>query len=221
MPRALILIADGSEEIEFVTPYDILTRAGIEIQSVGVNLKNDNYATQVPPSFLFPALVTDYIHNSMSRNIRIVPDFLRLISVPTPESYDILILPGGAPGAKTFCTSNEVLQVIASFRSQGKYVASICAGTTALVAARNLAASSKTESGATAKARVTSHPSVKDDIKFEGWQYSEERVVVDGKVITSRGPGTAMLFALTIVEALMGKEKRNEITGPLMVAQTL
>lgn len=131
--------------------------------------------------------MTDYIHNSMSRNIRIVPDFLRLISVPTPESYDILILPGGAPGAKTFCTSNEVLQVIASFRSQGKYVASICAGTTALVAARNLAASSKTESGATAKARVTSHPSVKDDIKFEGWQYSEERVVVDGKVITSRG----------------------------------
>ena len=123
----------------------------------------------------------------MSRNIQIVPDFLRLISVPKPESYDILILPGGAPGAKTFCTNNEVLQLIASFRSRGKYVAFICAGTTALVAARNLAASSKTESGATAKARVTSHPSVKDDIKSEGWQYSEERVVVDGKVITSRG----------------------------------
>ncbi|KAF3043869.1 hypothetical protein E8E11_004183 [Didymella keratinophila] len=202
MPRALILVADGSEEIEFVTPYDILTRAGIEIQSVGVNLKNDNYA-------------------SMTRNVRIVPDFLRLISVPNPESYDILILPGGAPGAKTFSTTNEVLQLITSFRLQGKYVASICAGTTALVAAQKLAASSKTESAATQKAKVTSHPSVKDEIKMGGWEYSEERVVVDGKIITSRGPGTAMLFALTIVEALVGKEKRAEITGPLMLAQTL
>ncbi|KAJ4381207.1 hypothetical protein N0V86_003556 [Didymella sp. IMI 355093] len=202
MPKALILVADGSEEIEFVTPYDVLTRAGFEIQSAGVNLNNETYA-------------------HMTRNIRIVPDHPSLSSVSDSEFYDILILPGGAPGAKTFSTTNEVLQLIASFRSQGKYVAAICAGTTALVAAQKLAASSKTESGAAEKAKVTSHPSVKEEIQEEGWEYSEERVVVDGKVITSRGPGTAMLFALTIVEALVGKEKRDEISGPLMVAETL
>ncbi|KAJ4331327.1 hypothetical protein N0V87_009276 [Didymella glomerata] len=181
MPRALILVADGSEEIEFVTPYD-----GFEIQSVGVSLNNENYA-------------------HMTRNIRIVPDYAKLSSVPSPESYDILILPGGASGAKTFSTTNEVTQLIASFRSQ----------------AQKLATSSKTESAATRRAKVTSHPSVMEDIKMEGWEYREERVVVDGKVITSRGPGTAMLFALTIVETLVGKEKRDEISGPLMVAQTL
>lgn len=123
----------------------------------------------------------------MTRNIRIVPDHRNLLSVDSPESYDILILPGGAPGAKTFSTTDEVLQLIATFRAQGKYVAAICAGTTALVAAQKLAASSKTESGASRKVKVTSHPSVRDEIKEAGWEYSEERVVVDDKVITSRG----------------------------------
>ena len=123
----------------------------------------------------------------MTRNIRIVPDYSNLSSVPGPETYDILILPGGAPGAKTFSNSNEVLQLITSFRQQGKYVAAICAGTTALVAAQKLAASSKTESDAGKKVTVTSHPSVKDEIKEAEWEYSEERIVVDGKVITSRG----------------------------------
>lgn len=55
------------------------------------------------------------------------------------------------------------------------------------MAAQKLAAGSKTESVAGRKVRVTSHPSVKDEIKEAGWEYSEERVVVDGKVVTSRG----------------------------------
>ena len=124
---------------------------------------------------------------SMTRNIRIVPDYPSLSAVPQPEKYDILVLPGGAPGAKTFSNTNEVLQLIASFRDQGKYVAAICAGTTALVASQKLASGSKTESSAGAKVKVTSHPSVRDEIREAGWEYSEERVVVDGKVITSRG----------------------------------
>ncbi len=123
----------------------------------------------------------------MTRNIRIVPDHITISSVSNPESYDILILPGGGPGAKMFRNSNEVLQLITSFRQQGKYVAAICAGTTALVAAQELAASSKTESEASKKVKVTSHPSVKDQIKDAGWEYSDERVVIDGKVVTSRG----------------------------------
>ncbi|KAI4646320.1 uncharacterized protein J4E78_009242 [Alternaria triticimaculans] len=197
MPKALILVADGSEEIEFVTPYDVLTRAGFEVKSAGVDLKNESYA-------------------HMSRNIRIVPDYLNLQSVPfdtAHEDYDILILPGGAPGAKTFCSSPEVLSLISKFRREGKWVAAICAATTALVAAE-----STEEQG---KKKVTSHPSVKEEVEQAGWEYSEERIVVDGKVITSRGPGTAMLFALTIVEELCGKEKRAEVEGPMVCAETL
>lgn len=120
---------------------------------------------------------------SMTRNVRIVPDFPTLLSAADKsahENYDILILPGGGPGAKTFSTSDEVLKMITEFRRAGKYVASICAGTTALVAAQ--------EKHGGGKARVTSHPSVRGAVEEEGgWEYNEDRVVVDGKVITSRG----------------------------------
>ncbi|KAL5116040.1 hypothetical protein ACEQ8H_006051 [Pleosporales sp. CAS-2024a] len=189
MPKALILVADGSEEIEFVTPYDVLIRAGFEVQSAGVNLKNEGFA-------------------HMTRNIRIVPDQI-LSTTVTHNDYDVLILPGGGPGAKTFSTDEAVLQLIKDFHTSEKYVASICAATTALVAA------------GIQKCTVTSHPSVKDEIQTEGWEYSEDRVVVDGKVITSRGPGTALLFALTIVELMAGKEKRDEVARPMIVAETL
>ncbi|KAF2851023.1 DJ-1 [Plenodomus tracheiphilus IPT5] len=197
MPKALILVADGSEEIEFVTPYDVLTRAGFEVTSVGVNLNNEVFA-------------------HMTRNIRIVPDYPNLSSLGSSlahEQFDILVLPGGAPGAKTFCTAFPVLDMINEFRKAGKWVASICAGTTALVAAEE-----RCQHG---KVRVTSHPSVADEIKDAKWTYSEERCVVDEKVITSRGPGTALLFALTIVECLAGKEKRDEVAAPMIVAETL
>jgi protein DJ-1 len=115
----------------------------------------------------------------MTRNIRIVPDHHTISSLPDPNNFDILILPGGGPGAKTFSTTDSVLQLIHSYRQKNKLVAAICAGTTALVAAD--------AKHGTGKMRVTSHPSVKEEIKGKGWEYSEERVVVDGKVVTSRG----------------------------------
>ncbi|KAK7183733.1 hypothetical protein DPSP01_004367 [Paraphaeosphaeria sporulosa] len=197
MPKVLILVADGSEEIEFVTPYDVFTRAGFEVVSAGVELK-ENYA-------------------HMTRNIRIIPDFPSLLSLGQQalhEQHDILVLPGGGPGAKTFATSAPVLDLINAFRDAGKYVAAICAGTTALVAAQ------KKHGGE--KGRVTSHPSVRAEVETKGgWEYSEERVVIDRNLITSRGPGTALLFALTIVEALAGREKRDKVALPMIVAETL
>ncbi|CAA9960247.1 DJ-1 protein [Pyrenophora teres f. maculata] len=197
MPKALILVADGSEEIEFVTPYDVLTRAGFDVTSAGVSLKNEAYA-------------------HMSRNVRIVPDHSNLSWVgfqTAHEDFDVLILPGGAPGAKAFCGSDQVLELISKFRKGQKWVAAICAATTALVA------SAKKFEGA--KTTVTSHPSVAEEIKQAGWEYSEDRIVVDEKIVTSRGPGTAMAFALTIVEAMCGKGKREEIGGPMMLAEKL
>ena len=119
---------------------------------------------------------------SMTRNIKIIPDHLTLQSLPSQnahEHFDIMILPGGGPGAKTFSTSDTVLELINNFRKAGKWVAAICAGTTALVAAEK-----KYENGTRS---VTSHPSVAEEVKGAGWKYSEERVVIDGKLITSRG----------------------------------
>ena len=147
-----------------------------------------------------------------------MPDYQELSSVSgdAHERYDVLILPGGAPGAKTFCGDNTVLDLINDFRKKAKWIAAICAATTALVAAHK-----RDDGTGEVTTTVTSHPSVKDEVVQAGWQYSEERVVVDQNIITSRGPGTAILFALTIVEELCGKEKRDEVAGPIVVAETL
>ncbi|KAF2272897.1 DJ-1 [Westerdykella ornata] len=201
-PKVLMLVADGSEEIEFVTTYDVLTRAGFEVKSAGVDLKHE------------------FAH--MSRNIRLLPDSPTLLALPhqsAHQTYDMLVLPGGMPGAKTFAHNDAVLAMIANFRTEGKYVAAICAATIALVESERRYGGE----GRKGKLRVTSHPSVRGKVEKEegAWEYSEERVVVDAGVVTSRGPGTALLFALTIVELLAGKEKRDEVAGPMIVAETL
>jgi len=157
-----------------------------------------------------------------SRGIKIIPDIPSPHEIPDRlvDAADILILPGGGPGANTFCQSEEVLRLIREFRNEGKWVAAICAGTTALVESVK---SSRAEGEAAKKCKVTSHPSVKQSVVDADWVYADdsERVVIDGNIITSRGPGTALLFSLTIVEMLAGKTKRDEIQGPMTCAETL
>ncbi|OCK81855.1 DJ-1 protein [Lepidopterella palustris CBS 459.81] len=192
MPSALILIADGTEEIEFVTPYDVLTRAGFTIRSAGVHLKQKTYA-------------------SCAHHTKITPDHHALSSVLTrafPTS-DILILPGGSLGASTFASDPQVQDAIRQYRSEGKWVATICAATVALV-----------KSGGD-KVKVTGYPTIKGEVEGQGWEFVSgeggEKVVVDGKVVTSRGPGTAMEFSLAIVEALLGRAKRDEVAKAMLV----
>jgi len=197
MPSATILIANGIEEIEFVIVYDVLIRAGFQVQSIGIGL-TDSYA-------------------NCSRNVKIVPDTIKF---PNTPASDILILPGGAEAAKAFSADSKVQSLIRAYRDAGKYIGTICASTTALVA--SVTSSGKTEGmESTQKKKVTSHPSVKNYIVDAGWDYSEQRVCIDGKIITSRGPGTAMGFALTIVEIFKGKDIRNEIHGAMICAEPL
>lgn len=67
------------------------------------------------------------------------------------------------------------------------------------------------------KKKLTSHPSKADDMKAGDYVYSEDRVVVDGQLITSRGPGTAFEFALAIVDKMCGQEKVAQISAPMLV----
>ena len=87
--------------------------------------------------------------------------------------------------------------------NQGKYTSAICAAPTVLSAI-----------GLTTGKKITSHPSVKSELQNE--LYKEDRVVVDGQIITSRSPGTAMEFAMKLVEILVGKEIVEEINKGVM-----
>jgi protein DJ-1 len=146
-----------------------------------------------------------------SRGVKIVPD-LRLPDLAggkALEEYDAIVVPGGAKGAEIISANEDVTKLLAAFYGKGKIVACICAGTLAAKAA-----------GIGQDSAITSHPSVKAQLEKD-YNYKEDRVVISENLITSRGPGTAFGFALAIVEALVGVEKRKEIEEPMILPSTL
>ncbi|CAB5396319.1 unnamed protein product [Rhizophagus irregularis] len=158
--KALVIVTDGSEEIETVVSVSVLRRAQIDVTVAGITLQNENYA-------------------KCNRGVKIVPD---------PISINISIFFDAS--SWQICRCN------------------LCWNTP--IKSANINKGGK----------ITSHPIVKADLENE-YSYQEDRVVVDNKVVTSRGPGTALLFALTIVELLLGEEKRNEVSNHMIVASIL
>ena len=100
--------------------------------------------------------------------------------------------------------NKDVLSYLQSFYEDHKLVASICASPLALEAA-----------GLAAKIKGTCYPGFETQIQFK--EYSEEIVLKDGNVITSRGPATAPYFALAIIEALEGKEKADKVRNGTLI----
>ncbi|XP_022090387.1 protein DJ-1zDJ-1-like [Acanthaster planci] len=141
-----------------------------------------------------------------SRNVVIVPD-KSLEEAAKQGLYDVVIMPGGNGGSQNLAGSDKVGEILKAHESGGKIVAAICAAPIALLS--HGIAKGKT---------LTSHPAVKDKMVAQGiYKYSENRVVQDGNLITSRGPGTAFEFALALVEALKGKEVADSLIPPMLL----
>jgi len=137
-----------------------------------------------------------------SRQVRLLPD-VALGEAKGP--FDVVVLPGGAQGAEALAASAQVQKLLREQAQAGRRIAAICAAPIALVAA-NVAQGHA----------LTSHPSVKARVEGHG-RYSEERVVRSGRLITSRGPGTAFEFALAIVEDLLGLEAARKVAAPMLL----
>ncbi|KAK0420741.1 hypothetical protein QR680_014855 [Steinernema hermaphroditum] len=120
--------------------------------------------------------------------------------------YDVVVLPGGQPGSNNFAASSVVGDVLRAHEKAGSLIAAICAAPIALKS-----------HGIAMDATLTSYPGVRDEIQKAGYKYSEDRVVVSGKVITSRGPGTAFDFALKLVELLEGQGKSKDVAKAMLV----
>ncbi len=119
-----------------------------------------------------------------------------LLSQAELSEFDGVFLPGGSRGVENLAASERVLELVRNFYGAGKWVLSICAGP--LVLAR---------AGILGDKSVTSYPSTEADLLPFCGNYREDRVVVDGKLLTSRGPGTAEEFGFAVLEALEGREK--------------
>jgi len=124
------------------------------------------------------------------------------------QDWDMVVLPGGLPNAHLLRDDANVKSVVQRLRAERKSIAAICAAPTALAAY-----------GITAGKRVTSYPTCQPEMEAlqPSSVYVDEAVVEDDFLITSRGPGTAIAFALHLVARLCGEEKAAE-TGVSIVA---
>lgn len=181
MPRAVVAVANGAEEMEVVIVVDVLRRASWDVAVVGLD------AGPV----------------TASRGVRLVPDCAW--DAVDVLSYDVMVLPGGMGGTDSLMADPRVLEAIRAFSERDdKWVAAICAAPRVLQAAGVL-------SGRT----VTSHPSVREELTVP--TLSDDRVVVDGTLITSQGPGTAFEFALALIRALDGDAAASRIAAGLVL----
>jgi 4-methyl-5(b-hydroxyethyl)-thiazole monophosphate biosynthesis len=136
-----------------------------------------------------------------SRGTVLIPD--TTLDEALKQAYDMIVLPGGQPGTNNLKTDTRILELLVSMSQQGKYIAAICAAPSVLALA-----------GLLDNRRATCFPGALNS--FHKVQLQTTPIVEDEKIITSRGPGTAMDFALILVERLSGKAKRDEVEAGLV-----
>ena len=180
MSHVLVPLAQGCEELEAITITDLLVRAGITVTTCGLD-ENPVKA---------------------SRGITIIPD--TCIDKVLNESFDLIVLPGGLPGADHLRDNQSLQTLIKKQASENKYLAAICAAPKALA-----------EAGVLQGKKATGFPGVLAALQDNSITITGNAVEIDGNIITSRGPGTAMDFALTLIELLKGKGKRDEVNQQL------
>jgi len=181
----LVPIADGSEEIEAVCIIDTLRRADVDVTVASVMGRREVKA---------------------SRGTRIVAD--ALIEACANETYDLIVLPGGMPGAEHLRDSPQLVALLRAQREAGQAYGAICAAPAVALLPHGLLAGHR----ATCFPSFMSHLGDARDVEAV-----EDRVVVDENVITSRGPGTAIEFSLKLVEVLFDAETAATIGERMLV----
>jgi 4-methyl-5(b-hydroxyethyl)-thiazole monophosphate biosynthesis len=137
-----------------------------------------------------------------SRGVRLIAD--TTLDEALQQEFDMIVLPGGMPGMTHLRNDPRIIALLQKMAADGKYTCAICAAPAVLAEADLLEGKS-----------ATSYPGFLDKMNLPGVAYKNDPVVRDGKVITSRGPGTAMDFALELIEVLAGKTRRDEVDAGL------
>ncbi|EOV0647299.1 protein deglycase YajL [Cronobacter turicensis] len=141
-----------------------------------------------------------------SRGVRLLAD-APLVEVADGD-FDVIVLPGGLKGAEAFRDSPLLVETVRQFHLSGRIVAAICAAAGTVLVPHELFP----------LGNMTGFPALKETIPDDQWQ--DKRVVWDPRVnlLTSQGPGTAIDFALKIIDLLVGREKAHEVAGQLVLA---
>lgn len=174
MKRAIVLLADGFEEVEAITQIDFLRRAGIHVTVLGVTGRDV----------------------AGGHDIRVNTD----ITVDEwSDGFDAVVVPGGAQGAENVAGDEQAMLLIERAVQEEKLVAAICAAPAIVLGANGLLGARS----------FTCYPGFEN--RVTSGTFLDDRVVVDGNLITSRGPGTAAEFAEAIVTYLVGEDAARDL----------
>ncbi|RLB89533.1 MAG: DJ-1 family protein [Deltaproteobacteria bacterium] len=177
--RVLVPVAQGTEAMEAITIIDVLRRSGAIVIVASVDEKNIKASKEI--EFKADILIKDCMD----------------------EVFDLIVLPGGIPGARNLRDSKDLEILLKKQAEQQKYYGAICAAPAVVLH----------HYGLVTPGRVTCHPGFAGQI--DNGNIVEANVVVDGNCITSRGAGTACEFALNLVELLYSEEKKKEVAQGL------
>ena len=176
-----VLLGTGFEEIEALTPVDLLRRAGVEVRTVGLNGK------------------IVYGGHGIGVECDCTIDGL--------DAFDgeMIVLPGGLGGVASIRGCAAALEAVKRVYDRGGYVAAICAGPTVLA-----------ELGLLTGVRATCYPGQIPHMK-DAQVVEHAACITDGRIITGTSAGTAVPFALALIEALKGPEAARVIADQIVI----
>ena len=180
MKKAIVFLAEGFEEIEALTVVDVLRRGGVEVTTVSVT--EDPYVLG-------------------AHEVEVLADADNEYDV---ADADMLVLPGGMPGALNLRQSSVVCDAVEDFVASGKLVGAICAAPYVLG-----------ELGVLKGKKATCYPGFED--KLLGAAYTATRVQRDGNIITGNGPSSALSFALALLAAITNEETAQQVADGMLV----
>ncbi len=173
-----LFLADGFEIIEAMAPLDILRRGGVEVKTVGVTGKRV----------------------SCSKGVEVTADIT--IDEASMDGCEMLVLPGGLPGAENLAASEALSDMIDEAESAGVRMAAICAAPMVLGL-----------KGALRGKKATCFPGYEN--KLLGAECTGEGVVTDGRVITAKGAGRSIEFGLALLAALKGRAAADAVAAKM------
>lgn len=156
-----------------------------------------DYLRRVKPIQIEMVAVGDSLQVLGSHHIEVKAD-KQIDDLVNLDAYQAVVIPGGMPGAANLRDDQRVIKIVREMNAAGKLVAAICAGPIVLEKAKIIDGK-----------KVTSYPGFEKDLPNSSYQ--EIAVVKDGNIITSRGPGKAVDFALELVTVLVGAKEAETL----------
>ena len=186
--KAVVLLAEGFEEVEAVTPIDYLRRAGVEVTI---------------------AAIGESLSVKGARGITVNADItlaeLSKQGKAKASCWDAVVVPGGMPGATNLAASKETGTLLLEMAGAGKLVCAICASPAVVLAPLGLIAGKN----------FTCYPGMEKNVTDGKWL--EKPAVVDGNIITSRGAGVAGHFAVAIIGELLGEAEAKKTAQAVLL----